>query len=177
MNRLRRAKQAQIIAALVEGNSLRATARMTGASKVTILRLLESLGAACASYHDKALRNLTCKRIQCDEIWQFCYAKDKNVPADKQGQFGYGNVWTWVALDAETKLIPSWRVGTRGVATAYEFMHDLAGRLANRVQLTTDGHRVYPDAVESAFGSEIGHDAGRIVHVSGRGFKLNHYQR
>ena len=165
MNRLRRAKQAQIIAALVEGNSLRATARMTGASKVTILRLLESFGAACASYHDKALRNLTCKRIQCDEIWQFCYAKDKNVPDDKQGQFGYGNVWTWVALDAETKLIPSWRVGTREAATAYQFMHDLAGRLANRVQLTTDGHRVYLDAVESAFGSEI--DYAMVVKLYG----------
>ena len=111
MNRLRRAKQAQIISALVEGNSLRATSRMTGVSKVTILRLLESLGAACAAYQDKVRRNLTCKRIQSD--------------------------------------------GTRGAATAYEFMHDLAGRLANRVQLTTDGHRVYLDAVESAFGSEI----------------------
>ena len=139
MNRLRRAKQAQIISALVEGNSLRATSRMTGVSKVTILRLLKSLGAACAAYQDKVLRNLTCKRIQCDEIWQFCYAKDKNVPDDKQGQFGYGNVWTWVALDAETKLIPSWRVGTRGAAAAYQFMHDLAGGLANRV--TTDHRR------------------------------------
>ncbi len=165
MNRLRRAKQAQIISALVEGNSLRATSRMTGVSKVTILRLLKSLGAACAAYQDKVLRNLTCKRIQCDEIWQFCYAKDKNVPADKQGQFGYGNVWTGVALDAETKLIPSWRVGTRGAATAYEFMHDLAGRLANRVQLTTDGHRVYLDAVESAFGSEI--DYAMLVKLYG----------
>jgi len=165
MNRLRRAKQAQIISALVEGNSLRATSRMTGVSKVTILRLLKSLGAACAAYQDKVLRNLTCKRIQCDEIWQFCYAKDKNVPADKQGQFGYGNVWTGVALDAETKLIPSWRVGTRGAATAYEFMHDLAGCLANRVQLTTDGHRVYLDAVESAFGSEI--DYAMLVKLYG----------
>src|SRR5437016_1416393 len=114
MNKLTIAKRAQIVSALVEGNSLRATSRMTGASKVTILRLLEALGPACVSYQDKALRNLTCKRIQCDEIWQFCYAKDKNVPADKQGQFGYGNVWTWVALDADTKLIPSWRIGTRG---------------------------------------------------------------
>jgi hypothetical protein len=153
MNRLRRAKQEQIIAALVEGNSLGATSRMTGASKVTILRLPESFGAAaCAAYQDRALRNLTCKRIHCDEIWQFCYAKEKNVPDDKQGQFGYGNEWVRVALDAETKLIPSWRVGTRGAATAYEFMHDLAGRLANRVQLTTDGHCVYLDELESAFG-------------------------
>ncbi len=138
---------------------------MTGASKVTILRLLEALGPACAAYQDKVLRNLTCKRIQCDEIWQFCYAKDKNVPANKQGQFGYGNVWTWVALDADTKLIPSWRIGTRGAGTAYEFMHDLAGRLADRVQLTTDGHRVYLDAVESAFGSEI--DYAMLVKLYG----------
>ena len=87
------------------------------------------------------------------------------MPDDKQGQFGYGNVWTWVALEAETKLIPSWRVGTRGAATAYEFMHDLAGRLANRVQLTTDGHRVYLDAVESAFGSEI--DYAMLVRLYG----------
>jgi IS1 family transposase len=138
---------------------------MTGASKVTIIRLLESIGAACAEYQDKALRNLSCKRIQCDEIWQFCYAKEKNVPADKQGKFGYGNVWTWVALDAETKLIPCWRLGTRGAGTAYEFMHDLAARLANRVQLTTDGHRVYLDAVESAFGSEI--DYAMLVKLYG----------
>jgi IS1 family transposase len=165
MNQLNTTKRAQIISALVEGNSLRATSRMTGASKVTILRLLEALGPACAEYQDKTLRNLTCKRIQCDEIWQFCYAKDKNVPADKQGKFGYGNVWTWVALDADTKLIPSWRVGTRGAGTAYEFMHDLAGRLANRVQLTTDGHRVYLDAVESAFGSEI--DYAMLVKLYG----------
>ncbi|HEV2419595.1 MAG TPA: IS1 family transposase [Terriglobia bacterium] len=158
-------KQTQIVAALVEGNSLRATSRMTGASKVTILRLLESLGKACAEYQDKTLRNLSCKRIQCDEIWQFCYAKEKNVPADKQGKFGYGNVWTWVAMDAETKLIPCWRVGTRGAGTAYEFMHDLAERLRNRVQLTTDGHKAYLDAVESAFGSEI--DYAMLVKLYG----------
>ena len=99
MNKLTTAKRAQIVSALVEGNSLRATSRMTGASKVTILRLLEALGPACAEYQDKAIRNVTCKRIQCDEIWQFCYAKDKNVPTEKRGTFGYGDVWTWVAID------------------------------------------------------------------------------
>lgn len=138
---------------------------MTGASKVTILKLLADIGQACSEYQDKALRNLTCKRIQCDEIWSFCYAKDKNVPADKKGQFGYGDVWTWAALCADTKLIVTWAIGTRGAGTAYEFMHDLAGRLANRVQLTTDGHRVYLQAVESAFGSEI--DYAMLVKLYG----------
>lgn len=138
---------------------------MTGASKVTILKLLADLGKACAEYQEKALRNLTCKRIQCDEIWSFCYAKDKNVPEEKRGQFGFGDVWTWVALCADTKLVVTWAIGTRGAGTAYEFMHDLAARLANRVQLTTDGHRVYLQAVESAFGSEI--DYAMLVKLYG----------
>jgi IS1 family transposase len=138
---------------------------MTGASKVTILRLLEAIGPACATYQDKALRNLTCKRIQCDEIWQFCYAKEKNVPADKQGQFGYGDVWTWVAMDADTKLVPSWLLGGRDAGTAHEFVEDLAVRLANRVQLTTDGYRVYLNAVEDAFGSDV--DYAMLVKLYG----------
>ena len=120
---------------------------------------------SCAEYQSRTLRNLTCERIQCDEIWAFCYAKQKNVPADKQGQFGYGDVWTWVAIDPDTKLVPSWCVGGRGPATAHDFMHDLAGRLANRVQLTTDGHRVYLEAVESAFGDNI--DYSMLVKVYG----------
>jgi IS1 family transposase len=165
MNRLDSSKQVQIISSLVEGNSLRATARMCDVAFNTVLKLLPGIGAACLAYQDKALRNLSCKRIQCDEIWSFCYAKSKNVPADKQGQFGYGDVWTWVALDAESKLVVSWMVGTRGAGTAYEFMQDLAGRLAHRVQLTTDGHRVYLDAVESAFGSEI--DYAMLVKLYG----------
>src|ERR1700686_2429942 len=99
MNHLNITKRPQIIASLVEGNSLRATSRMTGASKVTILRLLEALGPACVEYQNKTIRNLACKRIQCDEIWQFCYAKDKNVPEEKRGTFGFGDVWTWVAID------------------------------------------------------------------------------
>jgi len=138
---------------------------MTGASKNAIQRLLAAIGPACEEYQNRVLRNLPCKRIQCDEIWSFCYAKQKNVPADKQGQLGYGDVWTWTAMCADTKLICSWKIGTRGASTAYALMHDLAGRLAHRIQLTTDGHRVYADAVESAFGSEI--DYAMLVKIYG----------
>src|ERR1700688_854350 len=152
MNTLNTTRRAMVIAALVEGNSVRATTRMTGVAKGTILKLLAEVGEACEQYQNRVLRNLSCKRIQCDEIWNFCYAKAKNVPTDKQGQFGYGDVWTWVAMDADTKLVPSFTVGTRGAQTAKAFMEDLASRLANRVQLTTDGHRVYLQAVEDAFG-------------------------
>jgi hypothetical protein len=128
---------------------------MTGVAMNTVLKLLADVGTHCLDYQDKNLRDLPCKRIQCDEIWQFCYAKAKNVPADKQGQFGYGDVWTWVALCADTKLVPCWLVGRRDTYTAHAFIDDLAGRLRNRVQLTTDGLRVYADAVESAFASEM----------------------
>ena len=165
MNTLSKEQKARVIAALVEGNSIRATVRMTGASKNAIQRLLAALGPICEEYQNRALRHLPCKRIQCDEVWSFCYAKQKNVPAEKQGQFGYGDVWTWTALCADTKLICSWKIGTRGASTAYALMHDLAGRLANRIQLTTDGHRVYADAVESAFGSEI--DYAMLVKLYG----------
>ncbi len=165
MYQLTTEKRVRVISALVEGNSLRAVVRMTGVSMNAIFRLLVALGPACSAYQDKMLRNLPCKRIQCDEIWAFCYAKDKNLPADKQGQFGFGSVWTWTAICADTKLVPCWAVGTRGAGTAYEFMHDLAARLAHRVQLTTDGHRVYLEAVESAFGSEI--DYAMLVKLYG----------
>jgi IS1 family transposase len=165
MNQLPIAKRAQVISALVEGNSLRAIVRMTGVAMNTILKLLVELGTACAEYQDRALRNLPCRRIQVDEIWAFCYAKDKNVPADKQGQFGYGSVWTWTAICPDSKLVPSWRVGTRGAETAYEFMHDLAGRLSHRIQLTSDGHRAYLEAVESAFGANI--DYAMLIKVYG----------
>jgi IS1 family transposase len=165
MNKIKREKRVQIIASLVEGNSIRATVRMTGVAKNTVVKLLAEIGTACERHQNSALRNLPCKKIQCDEIWQFCYAKQKNVPNDKQGQFGYGDVWTWVALCAETKLICTYKIGTRGASTAYAFMHDLAERLANRIQLTTDGHRVYADAVESAFGSNI--DYAMLVKVYG----------
>jgi IS1 family transposase len=165
MNKLNTQKRVQIVAALVEGNSLRATSRMTGASKVTILRLLELLGVACLAHQDKALRNLSCKRIQCDEIWQFCHAKEKNLPRELRGKFGFGDVWTWVAIDADTKLVPCWRVGGRNAWHAQHFMHDLAQRLSNRVQLTTDGHRVYLQAVEQAFGNDI--DYAMLVKLYG----------
>lgn len=165
MNRLTVAKRVQIISALVEGNSINATARMTGVSKVTILKLLKDVGEACAAFEHKALRNLPCKQIQCDEIWSFCYAKEKNVPQSKRGQFGFGNVWTWTALDADTKLMCSWMIGDRSVVTAKAFMHDLAMRLANRVQLTTDGHRAYLDAVEGAFGIDV--DYAMLVKLYG----------
>src|SRR5579863_8858648 len=118
MNQLTIAKRAQVISSLVEGNSIRATVRMTGVAKNTIAKLLLDIGTTCSEYQNKALRKLTCKRIQCDEIWSFCYAKAKNVPFDKQGEFGYGDVWTWVAIDPDTKLIVSWCVGSRGLETA-----------------------------------------------------------
>lgn len=154
-----------MVAALVEGNSIRSTVRMTGVSKNTIAKLLVELGEACADYLDKALVNLNCKRIQCDEIWSFCYAKEKNVPEELRGKFGYGDVWTWVAIDAETKLIASWAVGGRDAGTAYGFIQDLAKRLSNRVQLTTDGHRAYLSAVEDALGSNV--DYAMLVKLYG----------
>jgi IS1 family transposase len=153
------------IAALVEGNSIRAVSRMTGIARNTITDLLVSLGAACAEYQDKALRNLTCRRIQCDEIWAFCYAKEKNLPVKKQGQFGYGSIWTWTAIDADTKLITSWMVGLRDGAAAVEFMKDLAGRLSHRVQLTTDGLKHYLEAVDHAFSGDI--DYAQVIKIYG----------
>jgi len=155
MKRLTREKQAQIVHALVEGNSLRATSRMFGVSKDTVLKLQVEAGYASADYQDKTFRNLACKRVQCDEVWAFCYAKQKNVPADKQGKFGYGDVWTWTAIDADSKLIPSFLVGNRDAKSAMMLITDLRYRVANRVQLTTDGLKVYLTAVEAAFGADV----------------------
>ena len=155
MNKLTTEEKVRVVACLVEGNSLRATVRMTGTHRTAIQRLLVELGRACSEYQDKTFRNLKCKRIQCDEIWSFVYAKDKNLPADMRGQDGVGSVWTWVALDPDSKLVPCWFVSNRDAGAAYHFMHDVAGRLANRVQLTTDGHRPYLTAVEDAFGCDI----------------------
>jgi len=165
MNQLNRAKRAQIIAALVEGTSIRATARMCNVSFNTVLKLVPQIGKACAEFQSRVLRNLTCKRIQCDEIWAFCYAKEKNVPEELRGKFGFGDVWTWTAMCADTKLIPCWRVGGRNAWHAQHFMHDLASRLANRIQLTTDGHRVYLQAVEGAFGNDV--DYAMLVKLYG----------
>jgi IS1 family transposase len=165
MNQLTNERRAQVIRQICEGSSIRATVRITGVAKNTIVKLLIELGEGCNRFQNKALRNLPCKRVQCDEIWSFCYAKDKNVPEDKRGQFGYGDVWTWTAICSETKLIASWMVGDRSAGVADEFMQDLAARLANRVQLTTDGHRVYADAVEGAFGSNV--DYAMLIKLYG----------
>ncbi len=165
MNKLPREKQIQVIAALVEGNSIRSTVRMTGVAKKTVSKLLVDVGCVCAEYMDKVMVNLKSKRIQCDEIWSFCYAKEKNVPADKKGQLGYGDVWTWTAIDADTKLICSYMVGGRGADYANLFMKDLASRLANRVQLTTDGHKVYMQAVTNAFVNDI--DYSTLIKLYG----------
>lgn len=165
MNRLDTKQRTQIVSALVEGNSLRATARLCDVAFNTVLKLLPDIGRACATYQDRAFRNLTCKRLQCDEIWSFCYAKQKNVPKDKQGHFGYGDIWTWVAIDADTKLVPCWLVAERNLTAATAFMQDLARRLKHRVQLTTDGHKAYLEAVEGVFGSEI--DYAMLVKIYG----------
>ena len=164
MNKLSTEEKVRVVACLVEGNSLRATVRMTGVHRTTIQNLLVDLGKACSKYQDKAFRNLNCKRVQCDEIWSFIGCKEKNVTADNRDN-GWGDVWTWVAMDAQTKLVPCWYVGTRDGGSAYHFIHDLAERLAHRVQLTTDGHRAYLDAVEDAFGMEI--DYAQLVKIYG----------
>lgn len=145
----------QVIAALVEGSSINSTVRMTGVSKPTILKLLADLGKACAEYQDRTIRNLTCKRIQCDEIWSFCFAKDKNLSEEMKGKFGFGSVWTWTALDADSKLMVSYLVGERSTPYAMKFISDLASRLTHRVQVTTDGHRPYLKAIDGAFGADV----------------------
>jgi IS1 family transposase len=156
MNQLSTADRAKVIAALVEGNSLRATARMTGVARMTVEKLLRDLGAACQRFHDATVRNVTAKRVQCDEIWAFCYAKRRNVtPEIKDKHPDAGDVWTWTAIDADTKLVISWLVGNRTVSDAWAFMNDVSERLANRVQLTTDGFQAYLQAVDYAFGDGI----------------------
>jgi IS1 family transposase len=165
MNRLKLDKQKQIIAALVEGNSIRATCRMTGAAKGTVLKLLADIGTACAEYQNEHLKDLECRKIQCDEIWSFCYSKDKNIPKDKQGKFGYGDVWTWTALCADSKLVPSFFIGTRDLTSAKVFMNDLASRMKHRIQITTDGHKAYLEAIEDAFGMDV--DYSQLVKLYG----------
>ena len=155
VNRLGTEERSRIVGCLTEGMSIRATVRVTGAAKNTIVKLLVDLGKACAEYQDTALTNLPCTRIECDEIWSFCYAKQKNVPDEHQGTFGYGDVWTWTAICADTKIVPSWLVGERTVNDAVVFVDDLRSRLRKRVQLSTDGLRAYLTAVESAFGADV----------------------
>jgi IS1 family transposase len=157
--------KAQVLTALCEGSSIRSITRLFGVGKNTVANLLIDAGFACARYQDQALRNLKCEKVQCDEIWAFVGAKDKNVPADRKNEFGVGSVWTWTAFDPDTKLMCSWMVGDRGAAAANEFMHDLAERLVNRIQLTTDGHNVYANAVEKAFGANI--DYAMLVKIYG----------
>jgi IS1 family transposase len=165
MNSLSLKERGRIIHMLCEGNSLRAVARMADVSRNTVDKLLCDVGAACLAYQDEHHRNLTCQRVQCDEIWSFVYAREKNLPEEKRGEFGYGDVWTWTAIDADTKLVPCWLVGHRTLPAAKMFIGDLASRLANRVQLSTDGHRPYLAAVDQHFGEEI--DYGCIVKLYG----------
>ncbi|MGH3036488.1 MAG: IS1 family transposase [Gaiellaceae bacterium] len=153
MNRLTSEKRAAVIAALVEGNSIRATCRMTGVAKNTVVKLLVDLGTVCSVYQDRVMRDLPCERIQCDEIWAFVYSKQKNVPPEKRGEAG--DVWTWVAMDSDTRLVPTFHIGPRELGSAVVFMKDLASRLRNRVQLTTDGHPAYLRAVPEAFGTDV----------------------
>lgn len=155
VNRLSTGQQAQIVSCLCEGMSIRATVRLTGAAKNTVTKLLVELGGACAEYQHAALFDLPCTSIQCDEIWSFCYSKQKNVPEEHRGEYGYGDVWTWTAICADTKLVPSWLVGERTADDAEVFIRDLASRLVNRVQLTTDRLRLYVSAVEHAFHGDI----------------------
>lgn len=154
MNRLSIDRRGQVIGCLTEGLSIRATVRVTGAAKNTVVKLLVDLGQAAAEYQDGVLTNLDTQRVECDEIWSFCYAKQKNVPEEHRDTFGYGDVWTWVAIDADTKLVPTWLVGERTTQDAYVFISDLKSRLSNRVQLTTDGLRSYLTVVEPVFGAE-----------------------
>ena len=163
MNTLTNTERAQIVSALVEGSSIRATSRMTGFSANTITKLLVDMGEACAEYHDKHVRGLQSKRVQCDEIWSFVGSKQKNVPEDKAEE--WGDVWTWTALDADSKLIVSYLVGQRGAAWAKSFMEDVASRIDSRIQITTDGHRAYADAVEGAFGMDV--DYAMLIKVYG----------
>jgi IS1 family transposase len=147
-------QKTRVVAALVEGNSIRSTVRMTGVAKNTVLRMVLDLAEACAAYHNRHVRNLKVRRLQCDEIWQFVGAKAKNTRPEKKA-IGWGDVWTWTAIDADTKLCVSYLVGGRDLGWAKEFMEDCASRIKNRVQITTDGHKAYLEAVENAFGADI----------------------
>lgn len=165
MNKLSTVNRVQVISALVEGNSINSTVRMTGISKPTILKLLAELGEACKAFHDREVRDLPARRIQCDEVWAFCHCKQKNVKPELEGVFGIGDVWTWTAIDADTKLMVAWAIGTRDGGYAAEFMNDVAARLSTRVQLTTDGHAAYLDAVSDAFGTKI--DYAQLIKLYG----------
>ena len=150
---------------LVEGMSMRAASRIAKVSINTVTKLMVEAGEACAAHHDEAVRDVEARKVQCDEIWAFCYAKEKNVRRAKAAPRGSGDVWTWTAIEADSKMILSYEIGDRSGATAIEFMDDLRGRLTNRVQLTTDGHRAYLEAVEGAFGGDV--DYAQLVKLYG----------
>ncbi|MCH7777463.1 MAG: IS1 family transposase [Gemmatimonadetes bacterium] len=166
MNKLPLQKRVQILSMLCEGSSMRSISRVVGVSFNTVDKLLQDAGAACVAFHEEAVRGVQAKRVQCDEIWSFCYAKAKNLPSAKNVPFGAGDIWTWTALDADSKLIISWLVGGRDAEYANEFMQDVASRLADRVQLTTDGHYAYLNAVEGAFGADV--DFAQLVKLYGQ---------
>jgi IS1 family transposase len=163
MNRLSTEKRIQIVRAMVEGNSVRSITRMTGVCQEAILKLLRDLGTACAQHHDRAVRGLHSKRVQCDEIWSFVGAKMKNVHEEKAAE--WGDVWTWTAIDADSKLMVSYLVGQRGPSWANAFMEDVASRIDSRIQLTTDGLKLYADAVEGAFGCDV--DYAMLIKLYG----------
>jgi IS1 family transposase len=165
MNKLNHEKRVQIINLLVEGNSMRATARIADVAFNSVAKLFIATAQACLAYQDRVFRNLKCKLLQVDEVWSFVYAKEKNAPKAKAVIDGAGDVWVWLALDADAKLVPSWLVGSRDSETAKDFIKDLASRLDNRVQLTTDGHKAYLEAVEEAFGGDI--DFAQLVKLYG----------
>jgi IS1 family transposase len=154
MNQLDRSRRSQVVKCLVEGNSIRSTVRMTGVSKNSIVKLLAELGCGCSAYHNRTVRNLRVRRLQCDEIWSFVGAKKKNATPEQKAE-GCGDVWTWTAIDADTKLCVSWLVGGRDAGWAMDFMEDCASRTSSRVQVTTDGHKPYLQAVEGAFGMDV----------------------
>lgn len=167
MNQLTTAERVQIVSALCEGCSIRSTARMTGTSRNTVTKLLCDLGTACSAYQDMKLRNLLCRRLQVDEIWSFVGCKEKHKLEEEKGTLGRGDVWTWTCIDAETKLVPTWHVGLRDSESATIFMKDVAGRMAHRVQLTSDGLKSYISAVDKAFGIEV--DYAQLVKQYGHG--------
>jgi IS1 family transposase len=165
MNKLPLAKRTQILSMLVEGSSMRSISRVADVSINTVAKLLVEAGEACLAIHDETVRGVKASRVQCDEIWSFCYAKEKNVATAKAAPDGAGDVWTWTAIDADTKLMVSYFVGDRSGESAMILMDDLRARLANRVQLTTDGHRAYLEAVEGAFGADV--DYAQLVKLYG----------
>ncbi len=165
MNKLPLQKRAQILHLLCEGNSIRAVTRLTGVSKNTVTKLLIDAGKACAAYHDEHVRNVKAERVQVDEVWSFTYSKQKNVSTAKAAPEDAGDTWTWTAIEADTKLIVSYLVGGRDSEYAITFMDDLRGRISNRVQLTSDGHKAYLEAVEGAFGGDV--DYAQLVKLYG----------